>query len=98
MSVKRRIKNASKKALRSLFELGQRTGFDALPRHFYSEIPDIRELKRSADWKAPYSMIGVAGADIPSQLEFVTECCTAETTSSIRRQNIHQAASESNGE
>jgi hypothetical protein len=98
MSVKRRIKNASKKALRNLFELGQRMGFDVMPRHFYSEIPDIRELKKSADWKVPYSMIGVSGADIPSQLDFVRECCTAETIAAIRRQNIHQAASLSNGE
>ncbi|MEX2142613.1 MAG: class I SAM-dependent methyltransferase [Pirellulales bacterium] len=98
MSIRRRIKNASKKALRGLFELGQRVGFDALPRHFYSEIPDIRQLKSSMEWRAPYSMIGVAGADIQSQLDFVQECCPAETIAAIRRRNIHEAASRSNGE
>jgi hypothetical protein len=98
MSVKRRIKNASKRALRILFELGQRTGFDALPRHFYSEIPDIRQLKTSEDWKAPYSMIGVAGADIQGQLDFIKKCCTADTIAAMTRQNIHQTASRSNGE
>jgi hypothetical protein len=98
MSVKRRIKNASKKALRGLFELGQRVGFDALPRHFYSEIPDIRQLKASSEWKAPYSMTGVAGAEIPSQLDFVKQCCTAESIAGIGRQNIFQLASQSNGE
>src|SRR5687768_6261264 len=98
MSVRRRIKNASKKALRGLFELGQRMGFDVLPRHFYSEIPDIRQLRSSAEWKAPYSMIGVAGADIQSQLDFIKECCTADAIAAMTRQNIHQAASRSNGE
>jgi hypothetical protein len=98
MSVKRRIKNASKKALRSLFELGQRVGFDALPRHFYSEIPDLRQLRTSSEWKAPYSMTGVAGAEISSQLDFVKQCCTAEIMAGIGRQNIFQMASQSNGE
>jgi Methyltransferase domain len=98
MSVKRRIKNAYKRSLRTLFELGQRIGFDALPRHFYSEIPDICQLKNSSDWKKPYSMIGVEGADIESQLAFVQECCTPETIAAITRENIHESAARSNGE
>jgi hypothetical protein len=51
LDVKRRVKNAAKLALRQPFEQGQRLGFDVLPRHFYSEIPDIQALKRSAWWK-----------------------------------------------
>ena len=98
MSVKRRIKNAYKRSLRTLFELGQRVGFDALPRHFYSEIPDIRRLKASSEWQAPYSMNGVAGADIASQLDFVKQCCTAESIAALGRQNIFQMASQANGE
>ena len=41
MSLKRHLKEAYKQALRKMFELGQFLGFDVLPRHFYSEIPDI---------------------------------------------------------
>src|SRR6516164_1613425 len=40
-TLKRRVKNLGKRALRRLFEAGQRCGFDLLPRHFYSQIPDI---------------------------------------------------------
>ena len=41
MSLKRRLKEAYQQALRKMFELGQFLGFDVLPRHFCSEIPDI---------------------------------------------------------
>ena len=34
-----------KRVLRKVFEAGQHLGFDILPRHFYSEIPDIRVLR-----------------------------------------------------
>lgn len=48
---------------------------DLLPHHFYSEIPDIAELKKNRTWKEPFSLIGVDGADLKQQLEFVRECC-----------------------
>jgi hypothetical protein len=44
----RSLKNSSKMLLRSVFEAGQRLGVDILPRHFYSEIPDIHALKTSS--------------------------------------------------
>jgi hypothetical protein len=61
--------------MRSIFELGQRIGVDVLPRHFYSSIPDIRELRKSDDWKVPHSMYGVAGAELPEQVNFMRDCC-----------------------
>lgn len=97
--VKRRLRNVSKLALRKLFEEGQHFGFDVLPRHFYSEIPDIRELRSHGSlWKAPYSMIGVSGADIQSQLNFVKECCTPPIIEEIKTKDIHASASKRNGE
>lgn len=96
--IKRHLKNVSKRVLRKLFEQCQRLGWDVLPRHFYSEIPDIRELRSSADWKAPYSMIGVGGADIQSQLNFVKECCTPPVIGKITTKNIHAQASKRNAE
>jgi len=90
--MKRRLKNASKFALRKIFEQGQRLGFDVLPRHFYSEIPDIRELKTSGHWKVPYSMIGLRGLDMQSQADFVRECCTPPIIEQIRSKNIHAYA------
>jgi len=95
---KRRLKEASKRGLRRAFELGQRFGFDVLPRHFYSEIPDIRALRLSSDWKAPYNMLGVRGVEIAGQLAFVKECCPPEIVEQLRAQNIQDRAAERNGE
>jgi hypothetical protein len=57
-----------------LFVHGQRLGVDVLPRHFYSEIPVIRELRRTQHWRAAYSLFGVDGVDIPSQVDFLIGC------------------------
>lgn len=97
-STKRRVKNALKLALHKLFVHGQRFGFDMLPRHFYSEIPDLRQLKSDAQWKAPYSMRGIRGADTESQLTFLKECCTPSIIEEIKMKNIHAYASRKNGE
>src|SRR5688572_4841231 len=96
--LKRHLKNFSKLGLRKVFEQGQRFGVDILPRHFYSEIPAIPELRKSAEWKLPYSMIGVAGTDIDDQLRFVQECCPQPVVDELKGQRIHQRASERNGE
>jgi len=78
--MKRLIKNSIKKAMVKFFHLGQRMGFDILPRHFYSEIPDIRKLKCSDHWRKPFSMIGIDGADIERQLDFVADTVPVETS------------------
>ena len=49
---RRRLKDRAKLGMRRLFELGQRLGVDVLPRHFYSQIPDIGELRSDESWKA----------------------------------------------
>ena len=85
MSLKRRLKEAYKQALRKMFELGQFLGFDVLPRHFYSEIPDIRALRKTTEWRLPYSMLGVSGADIESQLDFVKSCYTPAMQELLRQ-------------
>jgi len=81
-----------------MFELGQRVGFDILPRHFYSEIPEIRELRADGAWKAPRSMIGVRGADVEEQFDFLESCCTAENVARLRRGDVFAQACEVNGE
>jgi predicted O-methyltransferase YrrM len=98
MSFRRRLKNASKRALRKVFELGQFAGYDVLPRHFYSQIPDIRLLRKTTEWKAPYSMTGVAGAEIERQLEYLRSCCELAIKETIASKNIHALAIERNGE
>ena len=49
-----------------------------LPRHFYSEIPDIRGLRNTTAWRQPYSMLGIQGADLSEQRGFVEQCCSEQ--------------------
>lgn len=72
----RRVKELGKLGLRRAFEVGQRLGVDVLPRHFYSEVPDLRVLRDQVDWKKPGSMTGVLGADLDTQLATLSQWMT----------------------
>jgi hypothetical protein len=91
----RSLKNRGKVLLRSTFEVGQRLGFDILPRHFYSEIPDIRALKNTSAWKKPRSLFGIQG-DIAAQVTWVDQC-TARFRADLKGFEIHKAAVRMNG-
>lgn len=83
---------------RIIFELGQKIGFNILPKvRFYSEIPDIAELKSESAWKQPRSMVGIRGVDIQSQVAFLKECCPPELTEKMKG-DIYARACEANGE
>jgi Methyltransferase domain len=71
----RKIKDLAKRSIRRVFEVSQRAGFDILPRHFYSSIPNLKELRSSSYWRAPIDMYGVAGASVTEQLAFHTDLC-----------------------
>jgi len=75
-----------------LFRVGQHAGFDILPRHFYSSIPDFRELGRDANWKLPRSMVGVNGVDVDEQLGFLRSCCTAENLDRLATLDVNAHA------
>jgi predicted O-methyltransferase YrrM len=94
-TLKRSLKNSSKRLLRSIFELGQHAHFDILPRHFYSEIPDLRLLKTTTHWKAPRSFLGIHG-DTDDQVAWVDEC-TKRFRADLKQFQIHQAAVRMNG-
>jgi hypothetical protein len=94
----RALKNQLKALLRLVFELAQRLGVDILPRHFYSQIPDISELRRELYWRAPSSMYGIAGSALPDQIAFIDECCPIELCSELSSKHIHQTAIRENGE
>jgi predicted O-methyltransferase YrrM len=81
--------------LRRVFELGQRFGFDVLPRHFYSEIPDMRVLRSGTQWKAPRSLTGIL-SDLDAQVAWVDDC-TKKFRASLRNFEIHKAAVKMNG-
>jgi Methyltransferase domain len=94
-NLKRSLKNRSKALLRSAFELGQRFKVDILPRHFYSEIPDIHLLRNSRQWMEPRSLHGV-WSDLDAQVAWVDQC-TSRFRDSLKQFEIHQAAIRMNG-
>lgn len=96
MAVKRKLKTVGKRGIRRLFEMGQRAGVNILPHHFYSETPDIAELKRDARWKRARTMKGVNGTGIEEQLGFVREIMTGD--SSLADDELYRVACERNGE
>ena len=97
MNIKSFLKRFSKQFLRRVFEVGQKIGVDILPRHFYSEIPNIGELRNSNEWKQAYSMKGVNGIDSIEQISFIRQCCTDKVSGQLQQGNIHQQACEKNG-
>ena len=91
------LKKLAKKALHSLFVNGQRCGFDILPRHFYSEVPCIRELKRDTAWRVPYSMRGVNGADTAGQVVELRKLLNTEIRAELNASVIQDKAAAMNG-
>jgi predicted O-methyltransferase YrrM len=89
--------------IRTAAELGQRAGVNISPAHFYSDIPNFRQLRAEQDWRKPYSMHAVRGADTAAQLRFIDEI-TAPVRERLRASppgnpaNIHEEASRQNGE
>ena len=81
--------------MRTAFELGQRFNVDILPRHFYSEIPDIRALRNTTHWKMPRSLWGIPG-DIDAQVDWADQC-TRDFRGNLRHFDIHKAAVKMNG-
>jgi len=92
------VRDRLKGSLHGLFRLGQRTRLDILPRHFYSSIPDLRELESSGSWRKPFSMVGVAGANLKSQLRFLQECCPPEMRQRLAQLRVHEQACRENAE
>lgn len=93
----RGLRDLGKNLLRRVFELGQRAGFDILPRHFYSSVPDIRQLRSTESWRQPRSMAGVAGLDLDSQTAFLRSLLPAPVQERLRERDIHRWACKQNG-
>jgi hypothetical protein len=91
------LRRLCKRGLRTTLELGQRIGLSILPRHFYSEVPDFRALRRDTRWRRPRSMVGVSGTDLRGQLDFVARCCTPDRIERLCQANIHAQACADNG-
>jgi len=80
-----------------MFHTFQSVGLDVLPRHFYSEIPDIAKLRRSTDWRRAYSMIGVSGNDVDVQLSWLERRMTCEVRAWLADHDVHVLGCQANG-
>ncbi len=94
----RGLKEVGKGQLRHLFEFGQRLGVDILPKHFYSNVPDITRLRRTKAWRKPLDMCGVAGADMDSQAAFLEDLFPPSLTAGLAALDIHNIAVKENGQ
>lgn len=70
-------------------------GVDVLPRHFYSQIPDVADLRRRTNWRGPRTMVGVDGADIDAQAQFVRDTCPPDLVAAS--EGIWDRANTANG-
>lgn len=96
-TLKRSLKTSAKHALHGVFAAGQRLGVDVLPRHFYSQIPDLSDLRSRTGWRAPMSMTGVAGADIAGQIAFLNRTVPDRLKDALVDRPVHAEAIEANG-
>lgn len=97
MGLSRKARDSVKQVWQKAFELGQRLGVNITPNHFYSDIPDFRELRSETWWRRPFSLVGVRGADPDPQWQFVRDCCDP-VRDRLARRDIHKLACEANGE
>ena len=96
--IRRTAKDAGKRGLRGLFELGQRAHVNVLPTHFYSQIPDIAALRADDSWRRPRSMVGVRGAGLDQQLAFAAACCAPEVVRQMGKDGaMYDEACRANG-
>jgi hypothetical protein len=83
--------------LRSIFQIGQIFGLDILPRHFYSEIPNLRLLKSTNAWRSPFTMSGILGVSMEEQAAWAEEVVTPQLRQRFAQSNIHLQACLDNG-
>ena len=92
-----RGRERAKATLHHLFVAGQRLGVDILPRHFYSAIPDVHELRRTSLWRAPRSMVGVDGLDSEQQLVLLRSWLSSAVLDLLDGTDVHAEACRENG-
>jgi hypothetical protein len=78
-SPSRTARTALKQALHGVFTTSQRLGVSVLPLHFYSSIPNVRELRRRSDGRAARSMYGIDALEPDAQIARLGEMLAAAT-------------------
>jgi hypothetical protein len=98
MSLKRRLKEAYQQALRKCSNSGNCSVLTFFRDTFTRRFPISARCEKITEWRLPCSMLGVSGADIESQLDFVKSCYTPAMQGLLSTKDIHALASERNGE
>jgi hypothetical protein len=93
----RGLKNIGKRLLRFQLSAAQWIGVDILPRHFYSEVPDIAKLRRTSSWRRAYSLEAIQGSDCDQQLDFARKVAGAVALAT-EGPKIYTEACKANGE
>lgn len=86
-----------KQLLHWIFTVCQRLGIDVLPRHFYSAIPDIRQLSADDSWRRSSEMVGVRGTDLDGQVAELKQWFGSDVIAELERVDVYARAVESNG-
>jgi hypothetical protein len=75
MPARSRAKDLAKRFLYRVHRAGLYANVQILPAHFYSPVPDLRELERTKDrWARRSAMPGVA-VDLDAQAEALRRVC-----------------------
>ncbi len=99
MPILRKTKESLKICLRKVWEFGQKFGFDLLPQHYYSNLPNIQCLKKERDWQNPRSMYKIGGKERSKQLSFISECIRGKYLQDlVKKRDIYTNASLKNGD
>lgn len=69
----RGLKKIGKQLLRFQLTAAQKIGLDILPRHFYSEVPNIAKLRHTSSWRRAYNLETIQGFYCDQQLEFARQ-------------------------
>lgn len=86
-----------KKALHGVFASGQKLNLDILPRHFYSAIPDLKQLRADSSWRVASEMPGVRGTELGDQLEVLENWFTDAVRKGLSESDVYRRATEANG-
>lgn len=85
----RALKTLAKGGWHRSFRLLQRAGFNLLPEHFYSGVPNLADLERREDWRKPRSMYGIAHRVVDAQVALVREWL-APHADVLQNRSIHR--------